>query len=121
MSAVSRLFSGLSGFAWRFGIDGEGVDPPRYQIVERIINEPMARHPRKPAETRADHADAVVRTLARARMAGVQVAVVTHRELGRIERGSQRGLDVGGDRAIAHDGRVDDFDSAASGSTWRLR
>ena len=82
------------------GVDRQGVDAARHQGVEGIIYEAMTGDAAKPFEPRAGDGDAEMAPLARAGMAGVQVAVVDNDERLRSERGTQGRLDVG--RRDAH-------------------
>ena len=82
------------------GVDRQGVDAARHQGVQGIIYEAMARDAAEALELRACDGDAEVAPLARAGMAGVQVAVVDNSERLRSERGTQGRLDVG--RRDAH-------------------
>ena len=77
------------------GVDRQGVDAARHQGVQGIIYEAMAVDPAEAFEAGAGDRDAEVASLARPRMAGVQVAVVDDDERLRSERGSQGRLDVG--------------------------
>ncbi len=60
-----------------------------------MIHEAMSRDARRAGEALADDAHRKMTTFARARMAGMQVAVVADFELDRLQRGAQCRLDVG--------------------------
>ena len=77
------------------GVDCQGVDAARHQGVEGIIYEAMAVDPAKAFKPGARDGDAEMAPLARAGMAGVQMAVVDDSERLRSERGAQGRLDVG--------------------------
>jgi len=82
------------------GVDRQGVDAARHQGVQGIIYEAMAGDPAEAFEARAGDGDAEVTSLARAGVAGMQVAVVDDdKRVGR-ERSAQRRLDIG--RRDAH-------------------
>jgi len=82
------------------GVDRQGVDAARHQGVQGIIYEAMAADAAEAFEPRAGDGDAEMAPLARAGMAGVQVAVVDDGERFWSERGAQGRLDVG--RRDAH-------------------
>ena len=99
------------------------------QRVEAIINEAMPGHPREAIEAIADDPHREMAALARAGVAGVQVAVVLDREAGRLQTGCERPFEIG--RADAHlslaggaagPRRPDDVSiGSAIGFRWRLR
>src|SRR5665213_1179777 len=68
--------AGYSGFFRDAGVDGQSVDSTRHQGVQRIIYEAVPGNAGQAFEARADDADAEVAALARAGMAGVEMAVV---------------------------------------------
>ena len=62
------------------GVDCQGVDAARHQGLQGIIYEAMAVDPAEAFEPGAGDGDAEMAPLARAGMAGVQVAVVDDSE-----------------------------------------
>ena len=86
------------------GVDRQGVDAARHQGVQGIIYEAMAVDAAEAFEPRAGDGDAEMAPLARAGMAGVQVAVVDDGERFWSERGAQGRLDVGGGDAHRESG-----------------
>ncbi len=89
-----------SGFGRDSGVDGEGVNSTRHQGVQRIIYEAMPGDAAEAIEAPADDAHAEVPSFTGACVAGVQMAVVLHLELGGRQGCSERGFDLG--RRHAH-------------------
>jgi hypothetical protein len=76
------------------GIDGQRMDAGGHHRAQGIINEAVSGHPAQALEALAADEDPEVAALSSALVAGVQVAVVTHGQLERVQGTAQGLLDL---------------------------
>ena len=89
----------------RSRIDGQRVNAPRGQGAEGIIHEAMSRRPCQSGEALAHDADVEMGDFAGAGVAGVQVGVVAHLQVLRLQGLAQQGFDGGAVEAfVGHHG-----------------
>lgn len=72
------------------------MDAARHPLAQTIIHKAMSGDPAQAGEGRADEADMEVPALARAGMAGMQVAVVAHGQFDHGQAFAQAGVELGG-------------------------
>ena len=76
-----------------FSLNGQGMQPLVYEILQRIIHKAMACHAGQSREAFAGHADREMATFLGTGMAGVQVAVILDFDGRWVQGGAQGGLD----------------------------